>query len=147
MPTVKTPTQTDSKKGKSPSNSRNNPEDSMSFFSTAGTFIQKERNVMLASFVVGVFVMVFLYVLIDIYVQEQILYSQNQKRAELLSDVSLWETIVSEHADYRDGYFQLALLYYQLGDIERSQVNLDQSLRIDPNFTKAQEFESLLRTK
>lgn len=126
---------------KSPNNSRNIPDEVGSIWSKGASFMSREWKLMLGSFIIGLLLMAIFYVGIDIYVQRQILAIQNQKREALLSEIATWETIVSSHQDYRDGHFQLALLYYQIGDTQRAQESLRSTLYIDPNFQKAREFE------
>ena len=45
---------------------------------------------------------------------------------------------------YRDGYFSLALIYFQLGNIYQSSENIDKALEIDPNFERGKELRSYL---
>src|SRR5258708_32241596 len=39
-----------------------------------------------------------------------------KQRSSLLSQRHRWENVVNEHRGYRDGYFMLATLEYQLGN-------------------------------
>lgn len=57
-----------------------------------------------------------------------------EKREELQKQQQYWEKVVVEHEGYRDAYFQLALLSYQLGERNKAQRYMDQVLELDPNF-------------
>lgn len=60
--------------------------------------------------------------------------------------ITLWEKITQEKPDYRDGYFQIAVLYYKLGENEKVREYVEKTLLLDPNFEPAgkliQELES-----
>jgi tetratricopeptide (TPR) repeat protein len=72
-----------------------------------------------------------------------------QKKKELSPEdikelIKYWEKVVAEKPDYRDGYFQLALLYYKLYNNEKAKEYLEQSLILDPNFEPAKELKEVL---
>lgn len=67
-----------------------------------------------------------------------------RERSDVVSSLNFWNREVIDKPDYRDGYFSLSLIYYQLGDIDRSIENLDKSLEIDPNFERGNEFRKYL---
>lgn len=69
------------------------------------------------------------------------------KRSELTVQVQAWEETKQKFPGYRDAYFTLAVLYYQLGEREKARENLDRALEIDPNFEKGRELERLLKTQ
>lgn len=60
-------------------------------------------------------------------------------------EVVFWEKVVQLHPDYRDGYFMLAVLEYQLGEASQSKSFLSKAMEIDPNFTKGKELEQMLK--
>lgn len=55
-----------------------------------------------------------------------------------------WEKILEEKPDYRDGYLQLAVLYYKLGENAKAKLNLAKALELDPNYEPAKELERIL---
>ncbi len=61
------------------------------------------------------------------------------ERALLQSQVIQWQLVVAKHADYRDGYFKLAVLEYQLGNMSKAQQYDAQALQLDPNFQRGKE--------
>jgi len=59
--------------------------------------------------------------------------------ASLRQEIKKWQKIASEKPDYRDAYFQLAILYYQLYNDKKSKEYLTKTLSLDPNFEPAKE--------
>ena len=53
--------------------------------------------------------------------------------------ISGWEETLEKYPDYRDGYLQLAYLYYKIYQDEKAKENLTKALELDPNFETAQE--------
>lgn len=81
---------------------------------------------------------------LDLYqnlAQQKQLASQT---SQLQSKLNFWQKEVKNHPDYRDGYFSLALISYQLKDFDSSRLNLEKALNIDPNFEKGRQLEELL---
>jgi len=58
--------------------------------------------------------------------------------------ITLWEKIVAEKSNYRDGYLQLALLNYKIYENQKAIESLKKALEIDPNFAEARKLEKLL---
>ena len=61
------------------------------------------------------------------------------KKESIQRDVAYWEKVTTEHKGYRDGYFKLALLNYQLGDTVKAKVYAEKALTVDPNFKPARD--------
>jgi len=59
--------------------------------------------------------------------------------------ISVWEKIVAEKPNYRDGYLQLAILHYKVFENEKAKEYLGKALDIDPNFEPAREMEKILK--
>ncbi len=68
-----------------------------------------------------------------------------QERQKLLQDVTHWEGVVEKYKGYRDGYFQLAVLEYKLGDRGKATMYLQKALELDPNFEAGKKLDKLLR--
>lgn len=68
-----------------------------------------------------------------------------------LSDIQrlagVFEKIIAEKPQYRDGYLQLAFLYYQLYQKDLAEEYLQKALEIDPNYYFSNEFKRLLGAK
>ena len=82
-----------------------------------------------------------------IYQEFKTMEIAQQKREKLLSDVAYWESVVAKRKDYRDGYFQLAVLEYRLGDKEKANAYLQEVLKLDPNFEEGRKLEKVLSIK
>lgn len=78
-------------------------------------------------------------------------YQEKEKvlseRKEVLAKISYWQNVVIEKKGYRDGYFQLAVLWYQLGQNAKAQTYLSQALKLDPNFEEGRKLEKVLSSK
>jgi len=56
-----------------------------------------------------------------------------------------WEEILEKYPDYRDGYLQLAYLYYKTYQDEKAKENLAKALDLDPNFPLGKEIKNLIK--
>jgi len=65
-------------------------------------------------------------------------------KSSITKEIGYWRKVVKEYADYRDGYFRLALLYYQLGERNRASEYVEKSLALDPNFEAGRMFKEKL---
>lgn len=74
--------------------------------------------------------------------QEYTVLQKERARAE--EEVVFWEKVVEKYPDYRDAYFKIALLEYQLGNTQKSKDYLQKTLGLDPNFDKGRELERFL---
>lgn len=105
------------------------------------TFTEKH---FLVTFVSFVFVIVIVVVGLNLYK----VISQKQKidreRQGIISKIQYWQDITNKYKDYRDGYFQLSILEYRLGNFKGSKFYLQKTLDIDPNFEKGRELEQIL---
>ena len=70
-----------------------------------------------------------------------------EARGKVIEDLNFWNREVIEKPNYRDGYFNLALIYFQLGDIKNSSLNLEKALSLDPNFEEGKSFREILNLK
>lgn len=70
---------------------------------------------------------------------------QAAKPEDIRRMIASWEKIISAKPNYRDGYLQLAVLYYQVFENEKAKENLEKALELDPNFKPAKEMEKILK--
>lgn len=84
------------------------------------------------------------YVVFMTYSKFNKLQELTKERGKIIFEISHWEKIATNYKDYRDAYFKLAVLEYQLGESEKSKNYLDKALELDPNFEKGRELEGLL---
>lgn len=68
------------------------------------------------------------------------------QKEKIQSEIKLWENVTSKFKDYKEAYYKLAVLNYELGDIDKAKYYLSKSLYIDPNFEKARELKKILDT-
>ncbi len=88
-----------------------------------------------------------LIISLDLYSNFRQQKSLTQERMGVLRQVAFWQNELKTHPNYRDAYFSLALLNFQLRDLEASRENLGKALSLDPNFEKGRELEEILNTK
>lgn len=93
----------------------------------------------LAFLIEGILVGVDLY---NTFKAKQLIESE---RVKIQEKVAFWEDVALKYTDYRDAYFQLAILEYRLGNTVKAQKYLEKTLEIDPNFEEGREFEKLLK--
>lgn len=67
------------------------------------------------------------------------------QRQILTSELKTWESIAQKFPNFKDAYYQLAVLSYRLGDFEKAREYIKKALFLDPNFEKARELDRLLR--
>lgn len=83
----------------------------------------------------------------DLYGNYQSKKKLDLERQEIISKIEKWQGIANKYKDYRDAYFQLAILEYRLRDFDKSKFYLDKTLALDPNFEKGRTLEKLLSIK
>ncbi len=59
---------------------------------------------------------------------------KNQPDTTTDSGYTYWMEIVRAHPDYRDGYFMVATLAYQRGNMQQAREYLNKVREIDPNY-------------
>lgn len=81
----------------------------------------------------------------------QNLYSdyQETKRREaekqaIEAEIAKWEQVVRQRPNYRDAYFELAVLTYRLGRLAETRFYLRHVFDLDPNFEPARKLEENL---
>lgn len=65
-------------------------------------------------------------------------------RQLLITDQNRWRQIVATRSGYRDGWYQLAVLAWLLGDTSGAQQAIDHALVIDPYYEPASKLRSLV---
>ncbi len=59
------------------------------------------------------------------------------KRAELTKELAYWQDVVRQYGNYRDAYFKIATIQYQLGQVAQAKSTLEKVIALDPNFENA----------
>ena len=66
------------------------------------------------------------------------------EKIKVLREEAYWENEIKLKPDFRDAYFSLALINYQLNDLNKANEYLAKTLSLDPNFEKGRELGKLL---
>lgn len=112
-------------------------------FGDTGISFKKVRFISLV--LIGISMLFLLIVSgIDLYSNYQSKNKIDLERQEIISKIGKWQGIVNKYKDYRDAYFQLAILEYRLKDFGKSKVYLDIVLGLDPNFEKGRKLGKIL---
>ena len=91
-----------------------------------------------------VFIVCTIFIVVTIQGKVRALQVLEAKRNAIQAKIGYWKKVVVKDPGYRDAYFQLALLEYQLGDFQASQNYVDTVESIDPTFEKAYTLEKIL---
>lgn len=75
--------------------------------------------------------------------QDMVTNLKNQQ-GSLEKEYAYWQSVVIAHPDYRDGYYTLALLAYELRRIPEARVYVQKVAEIDPNYQGLAKLTSLL---
>ena len=70
---------------------------------------------------------------------------QTSERARIEIQIKTWQSITDKYKGYKDGYLQLAVLEYRLGDFEKAKLYTNQALYLDPNYKDALGFLAKLK--
>lgn len=76
---------------------------------------------------------------------EEIRKTKNEPQ-RINEEIQKWEKIVLAKPDYRDAYFQLAILHYQLYNDKQAKEYLEKTLSLDPNFDPAKKLIRVIET-
>ncbi|MCL4352965.1 hypothetical protein M1615_00655 [Patescibacteria group bacterium] len=75
-------------------------------------------------------------------VKLQAVKAQNKK---IEQRIVFWQKAVAKYNNYRDGYFELAVLEYRLKNFAKSEYYLRKVLYLDPGFTDGLKLREMLR--
>lgn len=65
-------------------------------------------------------------------------------RQNIQRQINFWQSVSEKYPGYKDAYFKIAILQYQLGDLESSKKNNNKALLLDPSYDDAKKLEKLL---
>lgn len=66
------------------------------------------------------------------------------QKEKIRSEIMVWEGIAGKFKNYKEAYYKLAALNYQIGEVDKAKFYINKALLIDPNFDKAKELEKIL---
>lgn len=72
----------------------------------------------------------------------KVLAAQDDRK--IAGEINHWQEIVSQYPNYRDGYIQLAILYYDLKNNNQAWLYLDKAKNLDPNNDTVKKLTTLL---
>lgn len=73
--------------------------------------------------------------------------SQEQLRRHLRTDLAYWQSVIRANPSYRDGYYQLTVLSFQLNDLPAARTYLAEMTHLSPNYPGLIKLEDLLNTQ
>ena len=91
-----------------------------------------------------VFVLVVILIGVGLYKNTRLLIARVDQRQQIQNKIIFWQSIAQKYSGYKDAYFQIAVLEYQLGDLNSAKQENSKALLLDPNFNDAKQLESLL---
>ncbi|MBI4096886.1 MAG: hypothetical protein HY428_00530 [Candidatus Levybacteria bacterium] len=95
-------------------------------------------------FVSGILLMGIIITGVSLWQNNEALAKVKQERARYVQEVAFWKRVVDQYDGYRDGYFKLALLTYQLGEKTQARSYLQKAMELDPNFQEGRAFAQKL---
>ncbi len=108
-------------------------------------FVHRHRRRFLIGFTTLLIVLAIVTVSLDAYIN----YHENkrftQERVRIGKEIKFWQSAVDRFPNYRDAYFELALLNYQLKNFGKAREYLSKTLKLDPNFKEASVLEDKLK--
>lgn|SRR3989338_5930406 len=116
---------------------------SLQFPNIFRSFTERYFLILLVSFVL---VIILAIVGLDLYKDVLEQKKIETERKETVSKIEYWQKIVDKYKDYRDAYFQLAILEYRLKNFDKSKYYLNKVLSIDPNFENGRDMEQILNS-
>jgi tetratricopeptide (TPR) repeat protein len=71
----------------------------------------------------------------------------NLQRENLQNQANFWESVSQKYSGYKDAYFRMAVLYYQLGNFKKAREENQQALLLDPNYDDTKSLQKILDKK
>lgn len=72
-------------------------------------------------------------------------YSKLQaQRNQIYGKINFWNSITEKYPSYSDAYFNIAVLYYRVGELDIAQKFLNKTLLLNPNYKDAKRLEEKL---
>ncbi len=71
----------------------------------------------------------------------------SNQRVQIEGKINFWKSITQKYEGYSHGYFNIAILYFQLGKFKESRDSLDSALKYSPNEKELLELDKELKQK
>ncbi|MBI2036032.1 hypothetical protein HYT17_00125 [Candidatus Microgenomates bacterium] len=83
----------------------------------------------------------------NLYQTYQRAQTKQAEKQNLEAQIARWQQVAAKRPDFRDAYFELAVLTYRLNRLSEAKYYLNKTLTLDPNFEPARELEKVIRDK
>jgi len=114
------------------------PTKSKSFvFPNILRFITEEWKIIFSSFASGMILIAIVLQGLSFYQNIKEQQRLKLEREAVLKELSYWKGTAVKYKNYRDVYFKIAELDYELGSTEEAKMYIKKALDIDPNFKQA----------
>jgi tetratricopeptide (TPR) repeat protein len=84
---------------------------------------------------------------VKVYQNYQEITQINAQRQQIQSKINFWQSIADKYEGFKDAYFQMAILDYNLGNFQKAKLENVKALTLDPNFNDAKNLEEVLNNK
>jgi tetratricopeptide (TPR) repeat protein len=84
---------------------------------------------------------------IKVYQNYQAITQISRQRQQIQGKINFWQSIADKYEGYKDAYFQMAILDYQLGNFQKAKLENQKALILDPNFEDAKNLKNVLDSK
>jgi len=114
-----------------------------------GALILRKRMTIISMYVIVYLAMtvIIAYLTINFYQNFSTYQKVSSERIKIVSQINTWQSIIKKYKDFKDGYLQIAVLEYRLGDYNKARVYCDKALLLDPEYSDAIELNKKLRGK
>jgi tetratricopeptide (TPR) repeat protein len=66
------------------------------------------------------------------------------RREKIQNQINFWQSVLQKYPGYKDAYFRIAFLQYQIKDFSGAKENVKKALLLDPNYTDAKKLDAML---
>ena len=114
-----------------------------------GALILRKRMTIISMYVIVYLAMtvIIAYLAINFYQNFSTYQKVSSERIKIVSQINTWQSIIKKYKDFKDGYLQIAVLGYRLGDYNKARIYCDKALLLDPEYSDAIELNKKLRGK
>jgi tetratricopeptide (TPR) repeat protein len=84
---------------------------------------------------------------VKVYQDYQQVNQINAQRQQIQGKINFWQSIADKYDGYKDAYFQMAILDYNLGNFKKAKLENQKALTLDPNFDDAKNLKVVLDNK
>jgi tetratricopeptide (TPR) repeat protein len=107
------------------------------FFPKIYRFITEEWMLIASSVISGIIIFGIVFQGIGLYHSFKEQREIEMERGRVEAELDFWKNRLSQYPGHRDIYFKIATLEYRLGNIDEARLNLEWTIKIDPNFEEA----------